>query len=136
MFKNILNTVVILFALGLAGVTQSAPLSKIAQEFNACTSSADQEVTISEDGVSSTCCSKSLGYCIDCSQTSCVKVEYRSVLDSIRPEAPDNLGVYPVTKPPSLRDQTKPRTPVPVSAKAIGDEKPIEQAARQKLKLN
>ncbi|MBL1321191.1 MAG: hypothetical protein COA63_009055 [Methylophaga sp.] len=146
MFKNILYTAVILFAVGLAGVAQSAPLSREATEFNACTSSADQEVTISADGSSSSCCSKSLGYCMSCGHIACVKTDYPTsgtVLDKFRPKSaitrPDSAVIAPTPKPPSLREQIKSQPTMPTSTKAMDSDntstvKPIKQY--QQIKAN
>ncbi|VAX09339.1 hypothetical protein MNBD_GAMMA26-1871 [hydrothermal vent metagenome] len=140
MFKNIINTLAIIFALGLVGVVQAADNSVIANEFNACTDSADREVTISADGISSTCCSKSLGYCISCGSVTCIKTDYpasRSVLDNLRPNTATPTEIAPITpKPPSLRDQMKPQATTSSPAKAVDNAAPTPEPIRQQMKVS
>lgn len=124
MIKTILCPFVLVFALFLAGAAHSAQISNTGKQFNACTDSADGEVTISEDGSSSTCCSKTLGYCMSCSHISCVKIPYSNAHpepDIInRPIAPNNAAISPAPKPPALRDQIKrPQSTTLTPAKAV-----------------
>lgn len=139
MFKNMLSIFTIFFVLFLAGPAQSAQISESGKQFNACTSSSDREVTISEDGSSSMCCSKKLGYCMSCSHLSCVKVEYSISHPTVNNSQSHMTSgnALPPSKPPTLRDQIKQRQ-LPASApentmihdKAPSKNKPVKQYQR------
>lgn len=126
-----------LFALLLFGPAQSAEISNDGKQFNACTNSADSEVTISEDGWTSTCCSKTLGYCMSCSQILCVKVDYPNTKPAVerflQGKAPIGQNVQVLPKPPTLGDQIKrSKTNASAPAKiAVPDKPPTVKQIKQ-----
>ena len=118
MFKNILTTVVIIFALILSGAVQAKKVTPISTEtaggfLRACMAEDDQENKRNSGAWG--CCSKKLDYCVACptwpNSGSCVITSYkkggqRNLMNQLTaPTA--GTAIAPTPKPPSLRDRLK-----------------------------